>query len=110
MYKFENNVSTKQGILVTTEMFYNGEWRTLGTATVTDQYSHNISINPNNVFGNSEQLTHGAYPLRIQGKDIASGVTGNTIYTAVMCVDANNSTPIVVMRYDDRNEGKVLVL
>ena len=107
MYKFENNVSTKQGILVTTEMFYNGEWRTLGTATVTDQYSHNISINPNNVFGNSEQLTHGAYPLRIQGKDIASGVTGNTIYTAVMCVDANNSTPIVVMRYDDRNEGKV---
>ena len=107
MYKFENNVSTKQGILVTTEMFYNGEWRTLGTATVTDQYSHNISIDPNNVFGNSEKLTHGSYPLRIQGKDIASGVTGNTIYTAVMCVDANNSTPIVVMRYDDRNEGKV---
>ena len=107
MYKFENNVSTKQGILVTTEMLYNGEWRTLGTATVTDQYSHNISINPNNVFGNSEQLTHGAYPLRIQGKDIASGVTSNTVYTAVMCVDASNSTPIVVMRYDDRSKGKV---
>lgn len=107
MYKFENNVSTRQGILVTTEMYYNGQWRTLGTATVTDQYSHNISINPNNVFGNSEQLTHGSHPLRIQGKDIASGVTGNTIYTAVMCVGSNNSTPIVVMRYDDRNEGKV---
>lgn len=107
MYKFENNVSTKQGILVTTEMFYNGAWRTLGTATVTDQYSHNISIGPNNVFGNSEKLTHGSYPLRIQGKDLASGVTGNTIYTAVMCVDASNSTPIVVMRYDDRNGGKV---
>lgn len=107
MYKFENNVSTKQGILVTTEMFYNGAWHTLGTATVTDQYSHNISIDPNNVFGNSEKLTHGSYPLRIQGKDLASGVTGNTIYTAVMCVDASNSTPIVVMRYDDRNGGKV---
>lgn len=107
MYKFENNVSTKQGILVTTEMFYNGAWRTLGTATVTDQYSHNISIDPNNVFGNSEKLTHGSYPLRIQGKDLASGVTGNAIYTAVMCVDASNSTPIVVMRYDDRNGGKV---
>lgn len=107
MYKFENNVSTKQGILVTTEMFYNGEWRTLGTATITDQYSHNISINPTNVFGNSEQLTHGSYPLRIQGKDIASGVTGNTVYSAVMCVDANDTTPIVSMRYDDRNNGKV---
>ena len=107
MYKFENNVSTKQGILVTTEMFYNGAWRTLGTATVTDQYSHNISIDPNNVFGNSEKLAHGSYPLRIQGKDLASGVTGNAIYTAVMCVDASNSTPIVVMRYDDRNGGKV---
>ena len=107
MYKFENNVSTKQGILVTTEMFYNGAWRTLGTATITDQYSHNISIDPNNVFGNSEKLAHGSYPLRIQGKDLASGVTGNTIYTAVMCVDASNTTPIVVMRYDDRNGGKV---
>jgi hypothetical protein len=107
MYKFENNVSTKQGILVTTEMFYSGAWRTLGTATITDQYSHNISIDPNNVFGNSEKLAHGSYPLRIQGKDLASGVTGNTIYTAVMCVDASNTTPIVVMRYDDRNGGKV---
>lgn len=107
MYKFENNVSTKQGILVTTELFYNGEWKVLGTATVTDQYSHNISINPTNVFGNSERLTHGAYPLRIQGKDLASGVTGNIIYTAVMCIDPANSTPVVAMRYDDNNDGKV---
>lgn len=107
MYKFENNVSTKQGILVTTEIFYNGEWKVLGTATVTDQYSHNISINPTNVFGNSERLTHGAYPLRIQGKDLASGVTGNIIYTAVMCIDPANSTPVVAMRYDDNNDGNV---
>lgn len=107
MYKFENNVSTKQGILVKTEMYYNGEWKELGTATVTDSYSHNISINPSNVFGGGEKLQHGAYPLRIQGTDIASGVEGNTIYTAVMCVDQNNNTPIVVMRYDDRNNGKV---
>ena len=107
MYKFENNVSTKQGILVTTEMFFNGEWRVLGTATITDSYSHNISINPSDVFGGGEKMAHGAYPLRIQGKDLASGVIGNTIYTAVMCVDATASEPIVVMRYDDKNEGKV---
>lgn len=107
MYKFENNVSTKHGILVTTEMFYNGEWRTLGTATVTDSYSHNISINPVNVFGGNEALEHGSYPIRIKGKDIASGVVGNTVYTAVMCVDATASTPIVSLRYDDRANGKV---
>lgn len=107
MYKFENNVSTRLGILVTTEMFYNGEWRTLGTATVVDSYSHNISINPCNVFGGGERLEHGAYPIRIQGKDLASGVVGNMVYTAVMCVDSTNATPIVVMRYDDRTEGKV---
>lgn len=107
MYKFENNVSTKQGILVTTEMYYNGVWRELGTATVTDSYSHNISINPSNVFGGGEKLAHGAYPLRIKGTDIASGVEGNTIYTAVMCVDASSTTPIVALRYDDRNSGKV---
>ncbi len=107
MYKFENNVSTKQGILVKTEMFYNGAWRELGTATVTDSYSHNISINPSNVFGGGEKLKHGSYPLRIQGVDIASGVEGNTIYTAVMCVDPNSSTPIVSLRYNDMNNGKV---
>ena len=107
MYKFENNVSTKQGILVNTEIFYNGAWRTLGTATVTDSYSHNISINPTNLFGGGERLAHGAYPLRIQGTDIASGVEGNVIHTAIMCVDADNSTPLVALRYDDRNNGKV---
>lgn len=107
MYKFENNVSTKQGILVKTEIYYNGEWKTLGTATVVDSYSHNISINPCNLFGNGERLAHGAYPLRIQGTDIASGVEGNIIHTAIMCVDVDNTTPLVVMRYDDRNNGKV---
>ncbi len=107
MYKFENNVSTKQGILVTTEIFYNGQWRELGTATVTDTYSHNITINPNNVFGNNEKLTHGSYPLRIHGEDIASGVVGNTVYTAVMCIDPASTQPVVSMRYDDRNGGKI---
>lgn len=107
MYKFGNNVSTRLGILVTTEMFYNGEWRTLGTATVVDSYSHNISINPCNVFGGGERLGHGAYPVRIQGKDLASGVVGNMVYTAVMSVDPADSSPIVVMRYDDRTGGKV---
>ena len=107
MYKFENNVSTKQGILVTTEMYYKGEWKTLGTATVTDSYSHNISINPCNVFGGGERLEHGAYPLRIKGRDVASGVEGNTIHTAVMCIDAANQTPVVALRYDDNNNGKV---
>lgn len=107
MYKFENNVSTKQGILVTTEIFFGGEWHTLGTATVVDSYSHNISINPNNLFGGGEKMTHGSYLLRIQGKDLASGVLGNTVYTSVMCVNSASTTPIVSIRYNDNNDGKI---
>lgn len=107
MYKFPNNVSTKSGILVKTEMYYNGEWKTLGTATVYDSYSHNISINPTNAFGGNERLSHGSYPIRIQGTDVASGVQGNTIYTAMMCIEQGNETPVVSLRYDDNNNGKV---
>lgn len=107
MYKFENNVSTKQGILVTTEMLFGGEWKVLGLATITDSYSHNISIDPNNVFGGGEKLTHGSYPLRISGKDIASGVVGNTVYSAVMCIDSKSKIPVISLQYDDRNNGKI---
>jgi hypothetical protein len=107
MYKFANNISTAQGIRVTTEMFYEGEWKVLGTAIVTDSYSHNISINPSNVFGNGETLAHGSYPIRITGVDVASGVQGNTVYTAVMCVDSTSSEPIVSIRYDDDSNGTV---
>lgn len=104
MYKFASNVS-KDGVEVTTEMFYDGEWRTLGTAVIRDSYSHSISIDPCDVFGNSEQLTHGSYPVRIQGVDVASGVKGNMVYTAVMCVDPKSTQPIVSLRFNDANGG-----
>ena len=107
MYRFPNNVSTKQGIKVTTDIFYQGEWKKLGDAVVTDTYSHNVSINPTNVFGGGEQLTHGSYPLRIQGEDLASGVKGNIIYTAVMAIDPASDVPVVSLRYNDSNEGKI---
>lgn len=101
-YKFPNNSSS---ILCTVEMLWNGEWKTLGTATVNDSYSKSISINPTNVFGGGERMTHGAYPVRIYGTEIKSGVKGNTIYSAVMCVDASSSTPIVSLRWNDTNNG-----
>ena len=104
MYKFASNVS-KDGVEVTTEMFYDGEWRTLGVATVMDSYSHSISIDPRNVFGGNEALSHGSYPIRIQGKDVASGVKGNTVYTAVMCVDPASHASIVSLRFNDTNNG-----
>ena len=106
MYKFANNVS-KQGVKVFTEMFYNGEWRSLGVATITDSYSHSISIDPCNVFGGGERLGHGSYPVRVYGEDVASGVTGNTIYTSVMCVDSISKEPIVALRFNDANNGVV---
>lgn len=104
MYKFASNVS-KEGVQIKTEMFYNGEWRTLGVATVKDSYSHSISIDPRNVFGGNEALSHGSYPIRIQGEDVASGVRGNTVYTAVMCVDPASHAPIVSLRFNDTNNG-----
>ncbi len=96
MYRFPNNASDK-GILCTVEIFIGGQWKTLGTATVSDTYSHSISINPNNCCG--AVLTHGAYSLRIHGEDIASGVVGNYLHTAIMVVKASNTTPIVVTRW-----------
>lgn len=106
MYKFSNNVS-KQGVKVKTEIYLNGQWRQLGLATITDSYTHSISINPSNVLGGGEKLAHGSYPIRISGEDVASGVKGNTIYTAVMCIDPNNSKPVVSLRYNDTKNGTI---
>ena len=106
LYKFPNNVS-KQGVNAYTEIFIGGEWKSLGTAIITDNYTHSISINPNNVLGGNEKMTHGSYPIRFWGEDVASGVTGNKFYTAVMCVDPESSTPIVAMRFNDTNNGTI---
>ncbi len=96
MYRFPNNASDK-GILCTSEIFIDGGWLQLGQATVLDTYSHSISINPNNCAG--KVLSHGAYPIRIHGEDIASGVVGNYLHTAIMVVESNNTTPIVATRW-----------
>lgn len=96
MYRFPNNASDK-GILCTTEIYIKGEWKELGTATISDTYSHSVSINPNNCLGNA--LEHGAYPMRIHGVDVASGVVGNYLYTSIMVVEQGNTTPIVVTRW-----------
>lgn len=106
MYKFANNVS-KLGVKVTTELFFNGEWKKLGESIITDSYSHSISIDPCNVFGGNEKLAHGSYAIRISGEDIASGVKGNVIYSSIMCVDSKSTQPIVSIRYNDINNGTI---
>ena len=103
-YKFPNNSSS---ILAVVEMLYNGEWKKLGEATVSDSYTKSISVNPSNVFGGGERLLHGAYPVRIYGIETKSRVRGNTIYSAIMCVDADNTTPIVAIRFNDTNNGSL---
>lgn len=105
MYRFPNNASDK-GILCTVEIFIGGKWNTLGTATVSDTYSHSISINPNNCCGSV--LRHGAYPLRIHGVDVASGVVGNYLHTAIMVVKQDATTPIVVTRWLSETEDAVV--
>ena len=103
-YKFPNNSSS---ILAVVEMLYNGEWKKLGEATVSDSYTKSISVNPSNVFGGGERLLHGAYPVRIYGIETKSRVRGNTIYSAIMCVDADNTTPLVAIRFNDTNNGSL---
>lgn len=104
MYRFPVNTGAS-GIKVTTEMLLGGVWKKIGEAIVTDTYSHNITINPSNVDGDGTSLSHGAYPIRIQGQDVASGVKGNVLYSAIMVVDVNSNTPIVVLRYAGGESG-----
>lgn len=101
MYKFPNNASDK-GILCTVEIEIDGEWQTLGTATISDTYTHSVSVNPNNCCG--KVLTHGAYPLRIHGVDVASGVVGNYLHTAIMVVDSTKTERIVATRWYSEKE------
>lgn len=101
LYKFGNNTSDK-GISAQVDIKINGEWQSLSTTVVNDNYSHSVVIRPASL-----GLEHGTYPLRIQGMDVASGVKGNVIYTAVMVIDPNSSTPLVPLRYDDKNGGVV---
>ena len=102
LYKFPNNASDK-GILVKVEIYKAGEWQVLTTATITDTYSHNVLINPSG-------LAHGAYPIRIQGEDVSSGVKGNVLHTSVMVIQQDESladynTPIIAARWSDSSNG-----
>ena len=101
LFKFANNqgeISTQVDIKI------GNEWRPLTTVVVNDTYSHNIQLQPVAL-----GLSHGSYPIRIQGTDVASGTKGNTVYTAIMVLEYGNSTPLVALRYDDRNDGKIKV-
>lgn len=101
LYKFGNNTSDK-GISAQVDIKINGEWQSLSTAVINDNYSHSVVIRPASL-----GLQHGAYALRIQGTDVASGVKGNIIHTAVMVIDPNPTVPVVALRYDDKNGGVV---
>lgn len=101
MFKFPNNTSDK-GIVARVHIKIDGQWVLLQETIVTDSYTHSLLLKPAEL-----GLSHGSYPLRIQGEDVASGTLGNTIYTAVMIVEDGNTTPVVSLRYDDRNNGRL---
>lgn len=103
LFKFANNQSDK-GISAQVDIKVGGQWQPLSTIIVNDTYSHNIQLRPA-----SMGLSHGSYPIRVQGTDIASGTQGNIIYTAVMVLELGNNTPLVSLRYDDRSNGNVKV-
>ena len=93
LYKFSNNASDR-GITAITEIYLNGSWQQLGSSVIQDTYSHGITIDPTNCLGVS--LTHGAYPVRVHGVDVASGVVGNYLYSGIFVIDDISSTPLVV--------------
>lgn len=101
LYKFANNQSDK-GISAQIDIKIGGAWQPLATAIINDSFTHSITLRPADL-----GLHHGSYPLRIQGTDIASGTTGNIIYTAIMVVEEGNTTPIVSLRYDDKTGGNI---
>lgn len=101
LFKFENNQSDK-GIEAVVDILINGQWKELHRSTVTDSFTKSISFNPSEL-----GLKHGAYPIRISGTSLNSGVKGNTVYSALMVVDPEADTPIVAVRYDDRSGGTV---
>lgn len=104
MYRFPNNASDR-GIRTVVEIYKNGDWETLQDVVVNDTYPHNVSIDPTG-------LGHGAYPIRIQGTDVASGTRGNVLHTSVMVIEqreevADYDKPIVVARWSDDSNGEV---
>ena len=101
LFKFENNQSDK-GIDAVVDILINGEWKELHRSVITDTFTKSISFNPAEL-----GLTHGAYPIRISGTSLNSGVKGNTVYSAIMVVDPEEKTPLVAIRYDDKSGGTV---
>lgn len=101
LYKFANNTSD-MGITAEADMLINGKWVNIHSSVVLDSFTHSVSFSPTSL-----GLKHGAYPIRVKGTDVASGTKGNIIYTTIMIIDPENATPIVAIRYDDRNEGKI---
>ena len=93
VYQFPRNVSDR-GITAITEIYLNGQWRELGRAVITDSYSHGITIDPTNCLGSV--LSHGAYPIRVHGVDVSSGVVGNYLYSGIFVIDDRSTTPLVV--------------
>ena len=104
-YRFEKNALKKDGgIDATIEMYYNGEWRTLGEANITDTFTKSISLNPSDLFGGGETMQHGSYLLRIHGYAPNAKVEGNYVYTSIMCIDDSQSNvPVIAIRYDAKN-------
>ena len=93
LYKFANNASDR-GITAITEIYLNGSWQQLGSSVISDTYSHGITIDPTNCLGSV--LSHGAYPIRVHGVDVASGVVGNYLYSGIFVIDESSTTPLVV--------------
>lgn len=101
MFEFKN-YQCEKGIKTLVEIYINNSWQTLQEIVVTDSLSRAVTIKPKEL-----GLTHGAYPIRISGTSLDSGVKGNTVYTCIFIVGSGATTPLVGIRYNDVNNGQV---
>lgn len=101
MFEFKN-YQCEKGINTLVEIYLNNRWQTLQEIVVTDSLSRAVTIKPKEL-----GLTHGAYPIRITGTSLDSGVKGNTVYTCIFVVGNGATTPLVGIRYNDVSNGQV---
>lgn len=95
MYQFAN-FNSEGGIWADVDMFIRGEWVNIHHELITNAFSKTIQVN-----AVSLGLTHGAYPIRMQGTSADSGVKGNMVYSTLMVVDpAIKNSTLVAIRYN----------
>lgn len=101
-YQFKNAASDIRAFV---DILINGEWVNIHNQVCSGQnrnVTRRVTFSPKAL-----GLQHGAYQIRMYGVSEASGVKGNTVYSGIMAVDSDSDKSMVVLRYNDLNNGEI---